>query len=140
MNCSTCQNNLDAYLEIKLPKEMQMAVADHLESCNQCKALYDEMKQAYNIIEAEKAVVSNPFLVTRVMTAIENQEAALNTKPAYKRIIQTALIAASIAIAVIGGIGAGNLYSTVPGNKAIPDEMVFMNDAALESLNVYAAE
>lgn len=140
MNCLTCQNNLVAYLEEKLPVEIQRNTAAHLESCNQCRELYNEMKLVYNLIEDEKAIVSNPFLVTRVMTAIENQETALNKEPVHKRIMQTALIAASISIAVLGGIEAGNLYTTAPEKKAIPDEMVFMNDTALESLNIYTTE
>lgn len=139
MNCLTCQNNLVAFLEEKLPQDMKRNTADHIDNCSQCLGLYNEMKLAYNVIEAEKNIVSNPFLVTRVMTAIENKE-LFNREPAFIRMMQTAFIAASIAIAVIGGIGAGSLYSTDPENQSIPDEMVFMNDASLESLNIYTTD
>lgn len=140
MNCSTCQNNLIAYLEEKLPIGMQSDIADHLESCTKCLDLFTEMKITYGIIDAEKAIECNPFLATRVMAAIESKEITLNREPAFKRILQTALIAASITIAVLGGMEAGTLYSTVPANKVIPDEMVYMNDAALESLNIFTTE
>jgi predicted anti-sigma-YlaC factor YlaD len=140
MNCSTCQNSLVAYLEEKLPVDLRSITTDHLNNCKSCSELFNELNMAYRQIEAEKAIECNPFLVTRVMAAIENQEIALDKKPALQRILQTALIAVSISIAVLGGIEAGSLYSVSPKKNAIPDEMVFMNDAALESLNNYTTE
>lgn len=140
MNCSTCQNNLVSYLEEKLPEDLRSITTDHLNICNTCSELYNEMKMAYRLIDAEKAIECNPFLVTRVMAAIENREIALDKKPVSQRILQTALIAVSISIAVLGGIEAGSLYSVSPKKNAIPDEMVFMNDAALESLSNYTTE
>ncbi len=140
MNCSTCQNNLVAYLEEKLPEDLRSITTDHLNICNSCSELYNEMKMAYRLIDSEKTIECNPFLVTRVMAAIENQEIALGKKPVLQRMLQTALIAVSLSIAVLGGIEAGSLYSVSPKKNAIPDEMVFMNDAALESLSNYTTE
>lgn len=140
MNCLTCRKNLVAYLEEKLPEDRRSITTDHLNTCTACSELYSEMKKAYILIEEEKAIECNPFLTTRVMAAIGNQEISLDKKPALQRILQTALIVVSISIAILSGIEAGSLYSKTPKNKAIPDEMVFMNDAALESLNNYSTE
>ena len=140
MNCLTCRKNLVAYLEDKLPDDMRSITTDHLNTCTACSELYSEIKKAYILIDAEKAIECNPFLVTRVMAAIGNREIALDKKPALQRILQTALIAVSISIAILGGIEAGSLYSISPKKNAIPDEMVFMNDAALESLSNYTTE
>jgi len=140
MNCSNCQNNLVAYLEEELPVDLRSITTDHLNNCKSCSVLYNELNMAYRLIDSEKAIECNPFIVTRVMAAIENQEIALDKKPTLQRILQTALIAVSISIAVLGGIEAGSLYTVSPKNNTIPDEMVFMNDAALESLCIYTTE
>jgi predicted anti-sigma-YlaC factor YlaD len=140
MNCSNCQNNLVAYLEEKLSEDLRSITTDHLKICNSCSELYNEMKMAYRLIDAEKAIECNPFLVTRVMAAIDNREIAPDKQSALQRVLQTALIAVSISIAVFGGIEAGSLYSVSPKKNAIPVEMVFMNDVALESLNNFATE
>jgi predicted anti-sigma-YlaC factor YlaD len=140
MNCSDCQKNIVAYLEEKLPYDKLSITATHLENCKECSFLYNKMESVYSLIDAEKSVVCNPYITTRVMAAIENREIEQNKEPVIKRILQTSLIAVSIAIAVFGGIEAGNLYTVMPERNAIPEEMAVMNDAALESLNIYTAE
>lgn len=137
MNCSLCQKNLSAYLNGKLPIDIQSLTEAHLDNCMQCSTLYNEVKEFYTLIDEEKAISHNPFLATRVMAAIEQLETPVNRVPLLKRVSQTVLIAVTIAIAVFGGIQAGNLYSVIPANKSVPAELVYMNDIALESLNIY---
>lgn len=140
MNCSDCQKNIVVYLEEKLPYDKLSTTATHLENCKECSFLYQEMESAYYLIEAEKSVVCNPFITTRVMAAIEKGEIEQNKEPVFKRILQTSLIVVSIAMAVFGGIEAGNLYTVMPKRNAIPEEMAVMNDAKLESLNSFTTE
>lgn len=137
MNCSLCQKNLSAYLDGKLPIDIQSQTEAHLDNCIQCSTLYNEAKAFYTLIDEEKTISSNPFLATRVMAAIEQLETPLDRVPLLRRISQTVLIAVTIAIAVFGGIQAGNLYSIKPVNNSVPYEMLYMNDIALESLNIY---
>jgi predicted anti-sigma-YlaC factor YlaD len=140
MNCFTCQKNIVACLEKNLSREESGNIATHLENCRECSAIYDEMKFTFSLIDAEKTIEANPFLVTRVMAAIDNRTISSSAKTVYKRILQTSLIAASIAIATLVGIEAGNLYTTRPKRISVPEEMVYMNDAAMESLNNYTNE
>jgi predicted anti-sigma-YlaC factor YlaD len=140
MNCSTCQKNVSAYLEEKLPGEIQRSTESHLQNCKQCSKFYNEVEIAYSIIDREKASTFNPFLATRVMATIEQFETPVYKESVYKRVLQPILIAVSIAIAVFAGIKAGSLYTSKPTSHAVPTEMAMMNDAALESLNVYSTK
>ena len=140
MNCSTCQKNLSTYLEEKLPKDIQRLTEDHLNNCSRCMVFYNEMRIASGLIDREKANASNPFLATRVMATIEQLEAPFYKESVYRRVLQPILIAASIAIAVFVGIKAGSFYTTKPTSRTVPTEMAMMNDAALESLNIYSTK
>ncbi len=137
MNCSLCQKNLSAYLDGKLPIDILSLTEAHLDNCTQCSTLLNEMKSLYAVIEEEKGITSSPFIVTRVLAAIEQMETPVEKTSLIRRTIQTVLIAASIAIAVFAGIQSGNLYSLKPAKKPVPDELVYMNDVVLESLTFY---
>jgi hypothetical protein len=55
-------------------------------------------------------------------------------------VLKSALISVSIAAAIFVGVLAGNSYKPAhPANK-LPIEMMYMNDAALESVDLFSNE
>ena len=143
MNCQQCKQNVDAYLEKRLPENKIAEVKKHLEVCSSCSELVFLGEIAEKVFIAEKAVTVNPYLATRVMNQINT---AKSQQEGYKRIglftgiLQPMLIAATITVAVFLGIIEGNNYQSKPSSYDIPEEMVYINDAHLESIDLFINE
>lgn len=139
MNCQLCQKELDAYREGKLPEGIRIQVETHLESCDACAEMNQLISLADKVMEEEKSLQSNPFLVTRIMAGVEELSPAYESDErvsVYQRVLKSAIVTVSLAAAIFIGVVAGNLYRpSTPVNK-IPVEMVYLNDAALESVNL----
>lgn len=138
MNCELCENNLESYLEGTLPRDTRDLVKAHLETCKECSRSYYATKIANVVIADEKSLTSNPFLVTRIMAGIENEQGIpvhLQHQPLYKRLITPLILGASIILAIGIGIMQGSIYN-VP-EPELPVELVYLNDAALESVNAF---
>ena len=90
MNCQLCQKELDAYQEGILPEGIRTQVMAHLESCKNCAQSYQLISIADKVMNEEKSMQSNPFLVTRIMSGIEeleqNRESLLPV-PAYQKMV-----------------------------------------------------
>lgn len=139
MNCELCKQESEAYREGKLPEGIRDQIKSHLESCNDCAKIFDLMNIADNVIKEEKKLQSNPFLVTRIMAGIEALESSRANGeriPAYRKVLKPVLISVSVAVAIFMGIITGNLYQPTTEYGKIPVEMTYMNDAALESIDL----
>jgi predicted anti-sigma-YlaC factor YlaD len=140
MNCNLCKQELEAYHDGRLPEGIRAQVKSHLENCRECAAIYQMEIVANKVIVDEKQVQSNPFLSTRVMAEIEALELqSANSKkiPVYRLALKPVLITISIAAALLIGIMAGNIYQPSQ-QQQIPVELTYMDDAALESVNLVA--
>jgi len=142
MNCSSCQNQLMEYISGKLSEQDSQSLRTHLESCSDCFAKYASMLLTEKTIASDKQSSSNPFLATRVMAEIEK-----SSLPEYKysmgklkALWQFTSVAASILIAITFGVLAGNQISPNQNSNEIPEELAYLNDASMESLNLFVNE
>lgn len=139
MNCQLCQKELDAYQEGILPEGIRTQVEAHLESCENCAQCYQLIRIADKVMDEEKSMQFNPFLVTRIMSGIEELEQnreSFQPVPVYQKMVKTLIVSVSMAAAIFIGVVAGSNYTpTQPANK-LPIEMTYMNDAALESVEL----
>jgi len=139
MNCQLCQNEFDAFREGTLPDRTRIQVEKHLKSCSVCSESFQLLTLANDVMDAEMKVQSNPFLVTRIMAGIEEMEqksGSFQNIPAYQRAIRPILISVSLAAAIFAGVVVGSLYLSTESNQRIPVELSYMNDAALESVDL----
>lgn len=142
MNCQLCQNEIDAYREGSLPESIRILVETHLGVCIECAESYRLIRLADKVMDEEKGIQSNPFLSTRIMAGIEEleQKRGYQRIPVYHKVLKSVLISVSIAAAIFIGVVAGNIYKpTQPVNK-LPVEMAYVNDAALESVDLFSNE
>lgn len=141
MNCQLCQKELDAYREGLLPEGIRVQVETHLGECKECAESFHLVSLSNEVMEEEKRLQSNPFLVTRIMAGIEELEQNRERQqrmPAYQKVLKPVLISVSIAAAIFIGVMVGNIYlPTHPANN-IPVEMTYMNDAAIESVDLFS--
>jgi len=134
MNCQLCQKELDAYREGLLPDGIKVPVEEHLKSCKICAESYQLMILANTVMDKEKTIQSNPFLATRIMAEIEEYQRI----PVYQKVLKPALISISLAAAMFIGIIAGNIHKPAQHVNNKPVEMMYMNDAALESVAMFS--
>ncbi len=141
MNCVLCQKELDAYCEGTLPDGIRIQVETHLGNCKECAKSYHVISISNRVIEEEKRLHSNPFLITRIMAGIEEREQrpeSTRRLPVYQKMLKPVLIGVSIAAAIFIGVMAGNIYLPTQSTNNFPVEMLYMNDAALESVELFS--
>jgi predicted anti-sigma-YlaC factor YlaD len=140
MNCKACQEIVSKYQKEVIPAEEKSLIKAHLDSCETCQKFFAASKLMNQFVANEKKVQVNPFLATRVMAQIENMEQKKTGKvlvTARVQKLQPFLLAASVIFAVFLGIQAGNLYHPVQASNQTPEELMYLNDAAMESLSVF---
>lgn len=141
MNCQLCQKELDAYREGTLPEGIRIQVENHLGDCKECAESFRLLSLSDKVMNEEKRLLSNPFLVTRIMAGIEGLEQIHERDhriPAYQKVFKPVLISVSIAAAIFIGVLAGSAYLPEQSSDRIPVEMTYMNDAALESVELFS--
>ena len=141
MNCQLCQRELDAYHEGQLPDGIRIQVESHLASCLDCSKSYQLFTLANKVMDTEKRVISNPFLVTRIMAGIEETDSKserFKRIPAYYKVLRPVFISVSLAVAVFIGVLVGSTYLPTESAHRLPVELSYMNDAALESVDLYS--
>ena len=141
MNCELCHANLEAYRAGSLPHDMRIQVEEHLQTCTNCAEVLSLLNTAERVIQEEKEQVSNPFLSTRIMAAIEAAEANIpQNSPVFSRILKPVVITITLAAAIFMGIMIGNSSGSANNSSAIPLELALINDVDLEAVNLLSTE
>ena len=110
MNCKEVENNLIFFIEGNLAENKRVDFNKHLNSCDNCKTLYQKLEADLLVIENDKITEPNPFLYSRIIASLEQEESKepsvirLNTRAFY---VQLAAYAAGIILAIFLGIGLG---------------------------------
>lgn len=99
---------------------------------------YIDLDQVYKFIEEEKRVEPNPFLANKIFASIENADSGYLRKSRNLRqnVLNPVLIGISVAAAISIGIIIGNLYKPVTYQGDTISDFVYMDDAAIESVNL----
>ena len=117
---------------------MKNQIKSHLGTCKECSEIYRLEILTDRVIDYEKKMQVNPFLSTRVMAQIEDEETAGARQT--RQILRPALIALSMAAAVFLGVTMGNISAGRTNGKVIPVELALIDDAGLESLYLLSNE
>lgn len=134
MNCPLVHENLLGYIEDSLEDNVYSEVKRHLDSCEQCLILYQNIKETYTAFEKLPRPELDPFFSTRVLSTYFNKE-AIGTSTSHKLIRILQPIAASILI--LFGVSAGiYLGKDLAVSKAIVSAPVLNN----QTMETYASE
>jgi hypothetical protein len=141
MKCREFERIMTSYINDTLQEDIKKEAESHLHSCKHCSVLTREIGYADQIINEEKKVISNPFLSTRVLAAIDNIEKPLviMPKPFWQKALQPIMIVSLVTAGIFIGYKTGNLYNSVYQKPTI-DESAYFNDVAMESLNFISKE
>jgi len=112
MRCKEFENKIIDYLEETLPAKETDRVNEHLERCDQCSRLYDEIRRTYRMLDQEKAPQMQPGFYERVKTKMDSER-----PEAGKSIRLNRFYAAAASILVLIGLALGILLgSNLAGN------------------------
>ncbi len=116
MTCDRIHGSLIFYLEGSLSGHEMEAVQQHLTECPECALFLEQLEGSLQVIETEKKIESNPFLITRIEQQIETmQEKKSNSFfPAFQKILQPAMLALLLIASVMAGMKMGE--SLTPQN------------------------
>lgn len=141
MNCQLCRKEIDAYREGKLPSDMMTQVESHLKTCATCAEVPKLQAIADRVMNHEKETQSDPFLSTRVMALINNnEEQEYRTRTVFTTLLKPVLVTVSMAAAIFSGVLMGNLSYHGSNREPIPVELALIDDATIESLNILTNE
>jgi predicted anti-sigma-YlaC factor YlaD len=137
MDCKLCENDLERYYRGKLPPEISSQIREHLRTCPRCAQSYRLLLVTENVIAEEKNLKGNPYLVTRIMAELENENSRRTVAPSAQRILRPVLITVSLFIAITLGIVEGKLIRSSFSHEQIPVEVLVLNDSAVESVAAF---
>jgi len=139
MNCQLCQKELDAYCQGNLPGNIRTQVENHLKGCERCASAFAQTQLLNRVINEEREIQSNPFLVTRIMEGIESSSVERPVhQPVFMKVLRPAIITTSLAAAVFAGVLLGGFANTSPDR--MPAELAMMDDMAIESVSMLSNE
>ncbi len=97
---------------------------------------FTDLDQVFEIIEQEKKLEPNPFLASRILSSIGNENVGQMqiNRPLGLRLLNPALIGLSVAAAVTVGVIIGNLYNPNKNFIETTSDFSYMNDVAIESV------
>ncbi|MEA3504106.1 MAG: zf-HC2 domain-containing protein [Bacteroidota bacterium] len=98
MNCKDFEKNMIDFIEGALSKAMQIAMQEHIDNCNRCKRVFQDVKSTYSLLGNEDKPELKPFFMTRLEQRIENEKE--NGIPVVR--LQWLYSTAAAAIVVIG--------------------------------------
>jgi hypothetical protein len=146
MNCRLFHKNLVAYIEQAVPDDVHVQMDKHLESCNGCQKLLQEIRTTYGVWDTVPVPELNPFFYTRVEQKLQNT--FLSATPSIYWIWKLRSVA-TIVLMVIG-IGVGitigiNLSSqSVTQKSADRDEIIkayasdyYLSETTEENMDAY---
>lgn len=135
MKCKIPDRNFILYAEGSLTAEAKDQIESHLAECSECTQFLSFLEESMNVIQKDKEINPNPFLITRILSGIENEKA----EPEYSKKLVPAFVFSFILVAgILGGVFMGSLYS---GNSNysndLQEEVSYFNDIRQESIETF---
>lgn len=75
MNCSKAEHLINMYIDKELPAKKTVVLEGHLAGCQKCTQKLNESIKLKGLVQASPAYTANPFLWTRIRTAIGSKPA-----------------------------------------------------------------
>jgi predicted anti-sigma-YlaC factor YlaD len=109
MCCKTIRKQLIEFTAGDPGQEVKQAIEEHLRGCSDCRHYANLLNGVFASIENEKEVVFDPFMLTRVMHAVESKKQSRFMISVQRR-LQPVLIILILAFLILAGINLGKRY------------------------------
>jgi anti-sigma factor RsiW len=129
MNCNEYRDNLITFLKGELPGKEAARIREHLNGCSECRSFASFLSSTLGIIQVEKNVEPDPFMITRIQGALQKTPSPGVSRSLKTRLIPAFAFSLFILAGIFGGFGLGRLIT--PGSShtsAAQEELVQMVD------------
>ncbi len=132
MNCNQINKNIIGYAEQSIPIYLQEQMTSHLQECQKCRILFEEVKATYSVYDKTIVPEINPFFYTKLQQKLQSgyQTETKMIKLAWK----LHPMAASVLIVI--GIGMGIML----GNSISGSGITIIKPNRSEVLEAYASD
>lgn len=108
MNCNQAQNHFLFFMEGSLSSQKTREVQEHLEKCDACAILLNDVEKTYRAFDNVHVPEVNPYLSTRIdarlkKNHLEIEVASLPLRRIFPKVAATAIIIIGIALGVFVG-------------------------------------
>jgi anti-sigma factor RsiW len=134
MKCKSIHIKLIRYLDGEIKGDLQHEIEAHLKTCSHCSELLVRLKKALDIIDEEKKIQYDPYMLTRIMARLEDQKEIVirnRLQVAFQAIAFTVLIAAGIYSGIILGKDFSN-RNAISGDYQ--NEVYFLDELQHENM------
>lgn len=134
MNCNQAQNHFLFFMEGSLSSQKTREVQEHLEKCDACTILLNDVEKTYRAFDKIPVPEVNPYLSTRIDALLKEEHleievARLPFRSIFPKVAATAIIIIGIALGIFVG-GQMKYLHTEEGN---------LNDVVKTYTDVYKA-
>ncbi len=146
MNCKFVKYNIINYLNSQLKGLEIQAFESHLERCESCRTVFEEIAKTYNLLEEDKNVQSNPFFYTRLEQRIKNEQQSLPgfVPQIINKTIRPLMAALLILLSILSGVLIGSHFtdgvyagSSYDSELEYYTESVYFNNVDDEPIEYY---
>lgn len=111
MDCKQIEKNILFYIDKELSITNNIAFNAHLNNCEHCKLLVENVSTTYQSYDIITENLENPYFYTRLKQKLENK----NTRTPYfvKRILQPVSLASLLLLGIFTGIFIGSQYKSI---------------------------
>ena len=145
MKCNELHKKLVPYAEQNLPEAEMNAAAEHLSTCIDCNALYEEISKTWQLIDEEKEIAPDPFYFTRLEQRLSNEASSQQKRilPAWGKAIQNMAATIVLLLSIAAGVMLGSQYSgkffmaSGQDDYEYFSEIMYLNTAENETIENY---
>lgn len=141
MDCRSCHNQLNNYLDGKLSLSQKQELDEHVAACASCHAMLGTHMLVQTFIDNEKAMYPSPFLADRIKETIHNLPQAKRPTPTVWMTPMRQIAAAAAIIACLtSGYLLGQTYVSHMNASDTNEEISMLNDAYIENIDLVLNE
>ncbi len=139
MDCKNIEDILIFYALNEISGAEKEEVQKHLNKCETCNSIYNNLKADLNIIDEEKVTVINENFTANIMSEIENISSEKMKKNNIIKMFQPLAAAAGIILILTIGILTGNMIAadSTQNITNTENEIYYFNDLQQENAEFF---
>ncbi|WP_321298364.1 zf-HC2 domain-containing protein [Marinifilum fragile] len=137
MNCKDLKSKLIFYVEGELSTDEMRSFRHHLNHCKECSNSVSLLKETFGAIEKEKAMEVNPYLLSKTMNRLKEQERG-QYESKLSQVLRPVFIGFMFMVAIGGGIFMGANFAGEPSPIQHSDLIdPYFNEMQGESIEMF---